>query len=99
MGNLSKIVILHRVIFKATRLDEVTQGAKVGREKKRSGNWAIGTPKFRGQGGKEEPANGTERELRTVLTWKPTEKKVFQGKRDQLYYMILKVLVRLEFEN
>lgn len=38
VGNLSKTVILYRVVFKATRLDKVTQGAKVGREKKRSGN-------------------------------------------------------------
>lgn len=86
VGNLSKTVILYRVVFKATRLDKVTQGAKVGREKKRSGNWAIGAPNFRSKGGKEEPANGAESELRTVLTWMPTEKKKFQRKSDQLYH-------------
>lgn len=67
------------------RLNEITQGAKEERGKKRSEDWALSTSKFRGQGGKKEPANETERELRTGLTWKH-----FKKERVVNYVMILK---------
>lgn len=74
MGNLSKIVILYRMLFKAMRLDEVTQGVKVGREEK----WSRTEPKAlqNSEVNKEESVNEVERELRTVLAWKPNEKSI-----------------------
>ena len=76
------------------RLDEITKGAKVDRKEKRSQDWALGTPKFTGQGDKEEPENEAEKQPNNTDPEANCKKTFQEAKNDQLCHMILKGRVR-----